>query len=139
MRIFLDANILFSACNKHSATQRLVAVIIQHTDTITSSYAIHEAQRNLQLKRPEWLPELPSLLVGLRRVDSGFLPTQVTLEEKDRPILGDAIAAKCTHLLTSDKKHFGHLYGQTLQGVRPVSLTMLADELMLKGHLANAG
>jgi predicted nucleic acid-binding protein len=46
------------------------------------------------------------------------LPIEASaLPQKDLPILLAAIEAKATHLLTVDKKHFGRLRGQTVQGV----------------------
>jgi bifunctional DNA-binding transcriptional regulator/antitoxin component of YhaV-PrlF toxin-antitoxin module len=39
------------------------------------------------------------------------------LPDKDLPILLAATEAKATHLLTVDKKHFGFLYGETVDGV----------------------
>ncbi len=35
---------------------------------------------------------------------------------KDQPILAAANGAGCTHLLTGDARHFGHLYGKRVQG-----------------------
>lgn len=35
----------------------------------------------------------------------------------DRPILLAAIAARATHLLTGDVKHFGRLFGRRVEGV----------------------
>lgn len=47
------------------------------------------------------------------------------LPEKDLPILRAAVASSATRLVTGDRKHFGHLFGQTVAGVllfRPVEL-----------------
>jgi hypothetical protein len=38
------------------------------------------------------------------------------LPDKDRSILGGAIAGNCTHLITGDFKHFGPHYGTHWQG-----------------------
>ena len=54
---------------------------------------------------------------------------EVSLAEKDRPVLDGAIAAGCSHLLTGDRTHFGHLFCQTVQGVHIVSPQMLTEEL----------
>jgi hypothetical protein len=58
-----------------------------------------------------------------------LLPADVGLEEKDKPILAGAVGATCTHLWTSDRTHFGSLYGKTIDGVKIVSSLMLADEV----------
>jgi hypothetical protein len=45
------------------------------------------------------------------------LPQGMTVDEKDVPIILDAINSQATHLLTGDKRHFGALYGQRVGGV----------------------
>ena len=50
-------------------------------------------------------------------------------------ILGVAVSAKVTHLLTGDERDFGHLLGQTVQGVVVVSPRMLAEELVRLGWI----
>ena len=39
------------------------------------------------------------------------------LPEKDLPILRAAVASGATHLVTGDRKRFGHLFGQKVAGV----------------------
>jgi hypothetical protein len=45
------------------------------------------------------------------------LPPDIQLPDKDAPIQFAAIAAKATHLLTGDLRHFGGYFGQKLGGV----------------------
>ncbi|HSF33604.1 MAG TPA: hypothetical protein VLK82_24445 [Candidatus Tectomicrobia bacterium] len=45
------------------------------------------------------------------------LPGSLGLAEKDRPILAMAVAARATHLLTGDMRHFGRYYSQIVAGV----------------------
>jgi hypothetical protein len=59
----------------------------------------------------------------------------VELRSKDIPILGGAIAQKCTHLLTGDKKDFGFLFGKRVEEVMIVSPKLLAEEMIAKGML----
>jgi AbrB family looped-hinge helix DNA binding protein len=49
---------------------------------------------------------------------------------KDRPILATAIAANCERLITGDKKDFGHLYNQTINGITILTTLMFAQELL---------
>ena len=49
------------------------------------------------------------------------LPANITLVEKDAPILQVAIEVQATHLLTGDVKHFAHLFGVTIEGVLSAS------------------
>ena len=41
----------------------------------------------------------------------------VELREKDWPILGSAVAAGATHLITGDRRDFGPFFGTELFGV----------------------
>ena len=50
------------------------------------------------------------------------LPNDVHLAAKDRPILLAAIHAKCSDLLTGDRRHFGSLFGRSVKGVRIVTV-----------------
>ena len=128
MKVFLDANILFSASDEKSATRRLLDLLSSRGKLVTSPHAWEEARRNLDGKRPQ-------LLAGLERlrrvviITHAFrlLPCDLDVAEKDKPILAGAIGAGCTHLWTSDRLHFGALYGTMLHGVRIVSSTQLAD------------
>lgn len=132
MRIFLDANILFSAANPHSHTHRFVRVLLQRADCLTSRYAVEEARRNLAKHFPEHLPNLEKLHPRLKIVTTITDDLGVELKMKDRPILGGAIAGQATHLLTGDRKDFGALFGKTVQGVKVVTPAMLAEELIGK-------
>jgi uncharacterized protein len=58
------------------------------------------------------------------------LPPGVTLPPKDGPILLAAIAARCTHLVTGDRKHFGPYFGKAIQGV---NVMMVRDYLVVRG------
>ena len=129
MKVFLDANILFSASDSRSATRRLLLEVIQFGAAWTSAHAWEEARRNLHVKRPVNLAGLDDLRQHVQ-VTHAFAPVPgVDLPEEDQPILSGAIGARCTHLWTSDRRHFGRFYGRQLQGVLVASSTMLADEL----------
>ena len=128
MRIFLDANILFSAADEKSATHRLLLLVTEKERAFTSPHAWEEARRNLENKRAHFLQGLEQLRCHVdltHAFDSRAL--DLNIEEKDVPILAGAITSGCTHLWTSDKTHFGHLYGQTMQGVKVVSSLQLLD------------
>lgn len=51
------------------------------------------------------------------------------LPEKDRPVLAGAIEAKADQLVSGDKSHFGHLYGQKICGLRITAPSDLLDVL----------
>lgn len=117
-RLFLDANILFSASYRADAG---VAVIwsLENVVLFTSTYAIEEAKRNLAERDQE--NRLKRLLQPLQVVQAATAPAairrEVELPDKDWPILGGAIAAEATHLITGDFKHFGAYFGKTIHGI----------------------
>lgn len=116
-RVFLDANVLFSAAYRPDA-KLLVLWELEDVDRISSTYAVAEARRNLA--DAAQLARLDRLLTGVHII-TGTQPRAlldgVDLPAKDWPMLLAAIAAGATHLLTADKRHFGPLYGQVMQGV----------------------
>ena len=119
-RVFLDANVLFSAAWREDAgLLRLWSRA--GARLITSPYAADEALRNLettaQRERLFRLTALMELVPGAASGDLPDLPRGVALAEKDRPILVAAVRGRATHLLTGDARHFGRLYGQSVGGV----------------------
>ncbi len=129
MRIFLDANVLFSAANFDSNIAQLIKIVINDHTALTSDFALEEARRNVQLKRPAWCDGLESLAPHLEVTPSVLFDLPVELAEKDRPILCAAVRAGCDLLVTGDRKHFGHLYEQAVEGVSIVSVLALAQRM----------
>jgi len=129
MRVFLDANVLFSASNLGTNIARLIDWLVTEATAVTSDLARAEAHRNLLLKRPQWLPAFDALLLRIEQVPSALFELPVELDEKDRPLLCAAIRAGCTHFATGDRRDFGHLFDQAVEGVRVVHLLRLAELL----------
>jgi predicted nucleic acid-binding protein len=118
-RVFLDANVLFSAAYRpESGLRQLWALPV--VELVTSAYAVEEARRNLD--RAEQRADLEALLQSMQVVVAAPgdppVPASLDLAEKDRPILAMAVAAQATHLLTGDVRHFGRYFGQTVAGVQ---------------------
>jgi len=117
-RLFLDANVLFSAAYRAEAgvmqLWRLPA-----TALLSSEYAVDEARRNLG--ETGQLDRLDALLRDVVRVPAGTMSLAsregVQLPEKDWPIVAGALAARATHLITGDLQHFGPHFGKKLFGV----------------------
>lgn len=129
MKVFLDANILFSASDEESATRKLLDRSTQCADVVTSPHAWEEARRNIEQKRPHLLAGFETLRRSVTVTHAFKLPSDSDIAAKDQPILAGAIGAACTHLWTSDRRHFGALYGKALHGVMIVSSIQLADKL----------
>jgi uncharacterized protein len=118
-RVFLDANVLYSAAYMELAG---LTRLWRRDDTqlLSSAYASEEARRNLAVDRPEAVPRLKRLLESVSTVDApqGLkLPETIRLDPKDQPILLAAIHARADYLLTGDARHFGHLYGKRIEGL----------------------
>jgi predicted nucleic acid-binding protein len=138
VRIFLDANILFSAAKSAGAIRRLLELLrgAGH-ECWVDGFVIAEARRNLELKAPSSLMVLDQLLPSLRvaaiQVRDPELDRELPLVEKDRPILAAAIQLHCDALVTGDRTHFGELYGRSIRGVTIHSPRSLAEELLGSG------
>ena len=130
MRVFLDANVLFSASNPDSNVQRLVRLISKQTTAITSDLALEEARRNIFAKRPQWSSSFEKIVAPLQQVGSISFPLPVPLDEKDAPLLCAAIRSRCDYFVTGDKRDFGHLFGKTVEGVKIVTLLGIAEILL---------
>ena len=131
MKVFLDANVLFSASDPGGATRKLLDRVAQHGRVLTNPHAREEARRNLERKRPHLLSGLEDLRCRLTVTHAFRLPTDVDVVDKDKPVIAGAIGAGCTHFWTSDRQHFGPLYGMKIHGVEVTSSIQLAATLGL--------
>lgn len=118
-RIFLDANIIFSAAyRKNNSLLRLWEMA--NVVLITSAYAVQETVVNLN--NSEQRSRLAKLLRGMTIQDYPVnpppLPAAVNLPEKDIPIVQAAIISKADILLTGDVAHFGRYFDKALCGIR---------------------
>lgn len=135
MKVFLDANILFSSSAEKSRVRELVLVIKKQGICVTNSYGINEAERNIVAKNFGSLERLELILNNVEINNTLTVDLSVEIKEKDIPILSGAISQKCTHLLTGDKKDFGFLFGKSISGVKIVSPQLMAMELVELGIL----
>ena len=109
-RLFLDANVLFTAAHNPSGKAALIIDLGAqgHWEVISCSYGIEEARRNISIKFPDYLKRFETLVDRVIKVPSrSGRNCPALLPEKDRPILEAAIQCKATHLLTGDIKDFG--------------------------------
>jgi predicted nucleic acid-binding protein len=115
-RVFLDANILFSAAYRAEAGLRRLWELPEAV-LLTSAYAAEEARRNLDL--PEQRLRLDALLDRTLVVPESAipLPADLGLAQKDQPILKAAISAGATHLVTGDVQDFGRFFGRRVLGI----------------------
>ena len=114
-RVFLDANVLFSAAYRFDTRLRELWAL-KEVKLVTSSYAIEEARRNLD--SPEQREELE--LIGTMEILTSTPAERrltVNLPQKDRPTLIGAIESKASCLITGDFTHFGKYFGKRVEGV----------------------
>ena len=130
MRVFLDANVLFYCSKKSSSVAEAIEILSHKTELFTSDLALEEARRNIEAKRPAWIEDFGKIISQGSLLPTVFRSLPVDLAEKDIPILSSAIAAKCDYFVTGDKRHFGHLFDESVLGVRIVSLLGLTEILL---------
>lgn len=119
-RLFLEANVLFSAAYRDDSGLRRLWELPDAT-LLTSGYALEEARRNLEAdEQKQRLSRLTNELEVVVEAGPGALPEDVHLPEKDRPVLGAALRSNATHLITGDLTHFGPYFGEAVGGVRAV-------------------
>ena len=115
-RLFLDANVLFSAAYRANAGLlqfwRLKNVVL-----CSSRYALEEARINLvQIVQKRRLEKLAGAIEFFDPIPS-LLPHEIKLPGKDVPIILAAMASRATHLITGDVHHFGQYFGKTIEGM----------------------
>ncbi|MDA8107691.1 MAG: PIN domain-containing protein [Betaproteobacteria bacterium] len=140
MKLFLDANVVFSAAHRaEGRAQALVALArAGRCLLVTSAHALEEARRNLELKSHGYdkrlaaalgaiaiVPEAPHELVAWARAQG--------LPLKDAPILAAAVHGGAHLLVTGDARDFGSLYGRALRGVTVVTPARALEAVLAAG------
>jgi len=123
VRVFLDANILFSAAWTDGAVSKLLQLTrAARHECWVDAYVEGEARRNLLAKSPAAVRSLDAFLDHCRRAP--FQPLNAEVEARlgmlppdDRLVLGAAIRLRCDALVTGDKRDFAPVLGRTVQGV----------------------
>jgi uncharacterized protein len=115
-RLFLDANVLFSAAYRSDAGL-LQLWKLKEAVLASSHYALEEARINLTTEVQR--ARLVRLADRIQFFDAAEreLPRGMALPEKDGPILLAAIEARATHLFTGDVRHFGSYFGKKILGI----------------------
>ena len=114
MRLFLDANILFSAAYRDASPATLLFDLeaAGRCNLVTSGFALDEAHRNIGLKHPERLPMLETLTGRLQHspvpnAEAVAVASSYGLPDKDAPILATAMVAEAEILVTGDHPSAG--------------------------------
>ena len=106
MKIFLDANVLFTAA--YNPQGKAFLLIQSDLHFVSSDYAIDEARRNLKVKKKSALDTFDKFIKNIEVVI--LFPNivcPIDIADKDKPIFTAAWISESTHLLTGDIKDFG--------------------------------
>lgn len=137
MKLFLDANVVFSAAHREEGrAQELIALAPARRITVmTSRHALEEARRNLEVKsrgfeerlvrlleRVVLVGEAPSALVEWARSEG--LPLQ------DAAVLAAAVHAGADMLVTGDARDFGPFYDRILRGTKVITPKRALDIML---------
>lgn len=99
---------------------------LESVKLVSSIYAVEEARRNLDLA--DQRKRLESLLVKLEVIslcrEEMTLPKDMTIKEKDKPILLGAISVKADYLITGDLADFRQFYGKKIGNVIILPLSL---------------
>lgn len=113
-RLFLDANVLFTAAHRPNGKAAFLfeaqadAGASSPWTLVSSAYAIEEARRNIEIKAPDALARLAKLVGTLTIAAQPSIPdATIRLPDMDVPIWSAAHACGATHLLTVDVEDFG--------------------------------
>ncbi len=136
MRLFLDANVLFTAAvSPTGASAGLIALAeAGGCELVSSTLAVAEATRNLRATAPAAMDRwgVVDTVVGI--VPEGdprlLMRVDVVLEAKDRPILAAALGCRATVLVTGDRRYFGPLFGRAIGGTVVVPPREALDRLL---------
>lgn len=136
MRIFHDANIIFSAAKAPGAVHELLELATGRGHRcVVDPYVMEEARRNLAVKFPAGLRALQNLIRGWdlapTTAPADFqLGGDLGLPEGDLMVLTAAINNRCQALVTGDRAHFGRLYGREIHGTVVYSPRSLAEVIL---------
>ena len=137
MRIFLDANVLFSAAygteSPLRAFFRLAGVGI--CELLASPYTLDEVRRNIARKHPAKSADLEQLIAQItvcREAGAEAVRWARTtgLAAKDAPILAAAAQARADMFVTGDHTDFGGLYERNFRGVEVLTPRMALERIL---------
>ena len=132
-RVFLDANVIFSAAlGGESFTQLWSTRTAGLATFCTSPQCVDEARRNLTLKKPHALARLETVFLDIELVDPPLaaLPwAEGKLPEDDSWVVAAAVGCNANVLLTGNTRHFGWMMTRDDLPIRVRTVRAWLDEL----------
>jgi predicted nucleic acid-binding protein len=124
MRIFLDANVLFSAALGDKSPLHVFFRLrgAGACELLASPYVLDEARRNIARKHPAKSADLEQLIAQMTVcLEAGAETVRwaraTGLPVKDAPILAAAVQARADILVTGDRTDLGTHYDRSFRGV----------------------
>jgi predicted nucleic acid-binding protein len=125
MKLFLDANVIFTAAYSAQGLSRgLFRLAAAGKRALcTSAFACEEAVRNIQKKVPDKLADMTTLVQQMDILPEPhpqwvIRAERLPLAGKDAPVIAAALQGKVDIFVTGDRRDFGHLLGRVLEGVK---------------------
>lgn len=136
MKVFLDANVIFSASLPKPGGARALMYEAARCGAmcVSSDRALAEARRNL-------LSKVPHALTGYEQMAARIVPVpepaqaaidvarEAGVVAKDAPVFAAALQQRAHLFVTGDMRHFGHLFGVEVEGVLVLPLRAALERL----------
>ena len=144
MKLFLDANVIFTAAYSDQGLSRGLFRLAAagKCSLYTSTFAHEEVARNIHRKAPDKLNALTMLMEQVNMLPEPhpqwlIRVKKLPLAEKDAPVLAAALQGKVDLFVTGDRRDFGHLFGQVLQGVKIVTPADAFEAVMIAAGIGS--
>ena len=141
IRIFLDANVLYSAANSPNGLNAAIFEVADNredVELVANKYVWGEAEINLMDRSLSQARARLQTLVEDRLTISPMPPFELTQHLKprvpdpaDAPVLAGAVSAEADWLVTSNSNDFECLYETTVEGVLVLRPKSAFDRLTL--------
>jgi len=132
-RVFLDANVIFSAAMGGASFTALWDAMGRGLLTVcTSPQCVDEAQRNVLRKRPDIYARLLTRLADVTVVAAPLAKVpwaESLLPDDDAWVLAGAVEAGAAVLLTGNTRHFGALMARSDLPIRVCTVRTYLDGL----------
>lgn len=132
MRLFLDANVIFSAALGGESFTQLWSLRSAGLATFcTSPQCVDEARRNLTLKKPHALARLETVFLDIELVEPPLLVlpwVEGKIPEDDAWVVAAAVGCSANVLLTGNTRHFGWMMTRDDLPIRVRTVRAWLDE-----------
>jgi predicted nucleic acid-binding protein len=130
VRVFLDANVLFSASNLASSIADPLFLASESQELVTCEATRAEAWRNILLKRPAWIAGFLRNDPLVSVVGNSTREPPIAIVAKDAVVVASAVECGADLLVTGDRRHLGSLDGLVIEGVRIANVRDWAESVV---------